>query len=158
MGTLSLTQANINSILLLGSFGFTPNVTCTDCMHGAVTIINQNLPGVIPQANMDLASSACGASFVDGGIPPGLVQTASGASNIANSSSTTTTPSSTATTPVSTATAPYSTYTSSSSTTSQASSTSASSKSSALGLSSPSLSSLISISIVACTLFLAVGV
>jgi cytoskeletal protein RodZ len=127
---MTLTQSNVNSILLLSSFGFTPNITCTDCMHGAITMFDQSFPGVIPQSDMDSASAACGPSFVDGGIPPGLIQTASGASNSTSSPSTTSS---------STATAPSSTNTSPSSTTSKAASPSASKTSSALGLSSPSV-------------------
>lgn len=146
-GVINLSQSNVNSILLLGQFVYPPNITCTDCMHGAVTIINQDLPGVIPQASMTRASSTCGTSFVDGGIPPGLIETAVGL----------TTNNSTAPPSMSTYIAPSSTTTLPS-TTPYYPASSASSTSSAPSRSSTSLSSLIFTSILLCTVLLVAGV
>jgi len=91
-GTMILDQKNFNDIALLGQFGYTANITCTDCMHGAWTIINQDVPGTIPPARLQLASDVCGPSFVDGGIPPGLLQTAFGSGVGGGGGSNSTTP------------------------------------------------------------------
>jgi hypothetical protein len=160
LGTINLSQSNINSMLLLGLFGFTPNITCTDCMHGAVTIINQDLPGAIPQDSMNRARNVCGAPFtgkqytfrplhhsdrcdnVDGGIPPGLLQTAVGSNTNVTALTATSTPTSTSPPSISLyVQLPPS-----------------SKKSSALGKSLMSFASLIGSSILLCTLLLASGV
>ncbi|KAF9466521.1 hypothetical protein BDZ94DRAFT_1251125, partial [Collybia nuda] len=78
-GTLNMNGDNIRAIAGARHAGLPSNVLCSDCMKGAVSIINAELPGEISQDDMNYAKSTCGDAFVDGGIPPSLIQTALGA-------------------------------------------------------------------------------
>lgn len=96
IGTMDFSDANIAAITTDIRKGFPSSVLCTDCMHGTYTLINQYAPGTISAANKTYATTTCGASFVDGGIPPGLIQSAYNASATA-AAPTSTTPASTTT-------------------------------------------------------------
>ncbi|KAG5734906.1 hypothetical protein E4T56_gene13910 [Termitomyces sp. T112] len=78
-GTMNLNVTDIRSIANLVKEGFPSSVVCTDCMKGAFTLMNQTMPGSFSTSDIKRATELCGASFVDGGIPPGLVSAASGA-------------------------------------------------------------------------------
>ncbi|RDB26402.1 hypothetical protein Hypma_006878 [Hypsizygus marmoreus] len=75
-GTMSLNDDDVVALATAGREGFPSNVTCTNCMKGAFTIFNQELPGFISKANAKYATDTCGADFADGGIPPGLISSA----------------------------------------------------------------------------------
>jgi hypothetical protein len=101
IGTLNLNQNNVVAIAGSRQKGFPSNIICSNCMKGAFSITNAELPGEISQSDMDNAKSTCGDSFVgmlpfchcfpksrlialvDGGIPPSLIQTAVGATPVA---------------------------------------------------------------------------
>jgi len=91
-GAMSLQENNIVAIVKAAKKGFPSSVICTNCMKGAYTIINKALPGSFSASDTKYATDMCGASFVDGGIPPGLISTALEPS-AAPAPSTTTTPS-----------------------------------------------------------------
>lgn len=98
-GTLNLNDNNVAALAGAFNAGLPSNVTCTNCAKGAFSIINADLPGAFSDTDKKAASDKCGASFVDGGIPQGLVESAyepSGSSSAA--------PSPTSTTPASSAT------------------------------------------------------
>jgi hypothetical protein len=76
-GTLDLDDNNVAALTKSIQNGFPASVICTDCMKGAYTIINQDLPGTFSANATNYATATCGASFANGGIPPGLIETAS---------------------------------------------------------------------------------
>ncbi|KAI0695974.1 hypothetical protein C8T65DRAFT_583856 [Cerioporus squamosus] len=90
--TGQLSVSNIESIATtIMSGGAIPNVpsnvTCTDCVKGAYSIVAQNFGDLIPSSVSSDLSSTCGASFVDGSQPSTVTQLASD-----SGSSTTVTP------------------------------------------------------------------
>lgn len=62
-GTMNLNDNDITALTTAGSAGFPANVTCTNCMKGAFTIVNQELSGTISTADTKYATDTCGASF-----------------------------------------------------------------------------------------------
>ncbi|KAG5645544.1 hypothetical protein DXG03_005819 [Asterophora parasitica] len=105
-GTMNLQDNNIAKIGKAAKKGLPANVLCTNCLKGAYSIINAELPGTFNDADTKYASDTCGADFVNGGIPPGLI---SSAWEPSSSSSAAPAPSSTSVTPAPAATpaAPY---------------------------------------------------
>ncbi|KAG6832833.1 hypothetical protein H0H92_009452 [Tricholoma furcatifolium] len=91
-GAMSLNDTDLTSISSVATKGFPSSVVCTNCMKGAYTIINQNLPGTIASNVTSYVTGLCGASFANGGIPPGLVETAYNASAVSTSTSTSAAP------------------------------------------------------------------
>ncbi|KAF5381970.1 hypothetical protein D9615_004276 [Tricholomella constricta] len=75
-GTMSLDANNLVSIAGAAKKGFPSSVICTNCMKGAYSIINKELPGAFTDSDTKYATDTCGAQFADGGIPPGLVSSA----------------------------------------------------------------------------------
>jgi len=73
-GAMSLNNTNIISIVKTAKAGFPSKFLCTDCLKGAYSLIKAALPGTFSTSDAKYASDTCGASFVDGGIPPGLVE------------------------------------------------------------------------------------
>ncbi|TFK92064.1 hypothetical protein K466DRAFT_582280 [Polyporus arcularius HHB13444] len=90
--TGALSVSNIESIAtgIMGG-GAIPsiptNLTCTDCVKGAYSIVSQNFGDLIPSSVSSDLSSTCGASFVDGALPSTVTQLAT-----KDGSSTTVTP------------------------------------------------------------------
>ncbi|KAG6828509.1 hypothetical protein H0H87_001755, partial [Tephrocybe sp. NHM501043] len=95
-GPLNMNDTNIASIASYIKKGFPKTVICTDCMKGAFSLISQALPGSFSGSDKAYVTDLCGASFagetqsshvsqsssvevdasLDGGIPPGLENTA----------------------------------------------------------------------------------
>jgi len=70
---------NVNELgaLVSGGYGnitLPSNVVCTNCVKAAYNILESADPTLIPKATVQ---ADCGASFVDGNNPTGIVQTAS---------------------------------------------------------------------------------
>ncbi|KAG5651750.1 hypothetical protein H0H81_007603 [Sphagnurus paluster] len=75
-GTMNLNESNIKTITDALKKGLPSSVVCTDCMKGAYSIINQQLPGSFSDSTTKYATDTCGAAFADGGIPPSLISSA----------------------------------------------------------------------------------
>jgi len=76
---------NVNELGVLASGGYSSlnlpsNVICTNCAKAAYNILEPIDPTLIPQATVQ---GECGASFVDGNNPSGIVQTASNSTSSA---------------------------------------------------------------------------
>ncbi|KAG6808445.1 hypothetical protein H0H93_016917, partial [Arthromyces matolae] len=91
-GSLSLNDSNLASIANYVQKGFPASVICTNCMKGAYTLLNQSLPGSFSASDTKYATDLCGAAFADGGIPPGLISTASVAIGTGSGSTSTSSP------------------------------------------------------------------
>jgi len=76
-GTMNLQAQNIQAIAK-GIAQLPSSILCTDCMKGGYTYINQKQPGSFSSSATSYATQTCGASFTDGGIPPGLIQLGNG--------------------------------------------------------------------------------
>jgi len=70
---MTLNDTNVASIVKGIHKGLDASIVCTDCNKGAFSFINQDAPGTFDDSDKQAASAKCGASFVDGGIPPNLV-------------------------------------------------------------------------------------
>ncbi|TDL24252.1 hypothetical protein BD410DRAFT_767437 [Rickenella mellea] len=88
----TLTLANVLTVLtqlVTGSSTFTKEVTCTNCIKAAYNILKQDDPALATATQVTAAfSTTCGASFLDGQTPSGIVQlsgaSGSGTSNTKN--------------------------------------------------------------------------
>jgi len=102
-GTMNLQENNILAITKAATKGFPSSVICTNCMKGAYSIINKEIPGSFTASDTKYVTDTCGAAFADGGIPPGLVASAwEPSANVAASPTTTSaTPTPTAVVPAS---------------------------------------------------------
>lgn len=63
-GTLSMSSDNIRQVAGARQAGLSTDILCSNCMKGAFSIINEDLPGEISQDDMDSARKTCGDSFV----------------------------------------------------------------------------------------------
>jgi len=97
-GTLNLGDNNINAIAKTFNTNL-GQVACSNCAKGAFSIVMQDQPSAISDASKQSAQNTCGASFVDGGVPEGLIESAFGATASGAA------PSPTSTTPATSATA-----------------------------------------------------
>lgn len=81
-GTLTITR--VGALLAGGwtSVTLPPNVTCTNCIKASYNILNQVDSDYFPNTTL---TETCGASFVDGKTPEGIVESASGSNNSGNS-------------------------------------------------------------------------
>ncbi|RPD63847.1 hypothetical protein L227DRAFT_572288 [Lentinus tigrinus ALCF2SS1-6] len=89
-GQLTITnlESYASTIMAGGSIPNIPsNVTCTDCVKAAYSLISQSFGDLIPSGVSSNLSSTCGSSFVDGSQPSTVTQLASN-----SGSSTTVTP------------------------------------------------------------------
>ncbi|KAM5531863.1 hypothetical protein V8D89_014493 [Ganoderma adspersum] len=90
--TGNLSIANIEALgtnLASGSssLNLPSNVTCSNCVKAAYSIVNKDFAGLVPSSVGSYFQSTCGSSFTDGSSPSDVTESASGAS-----SSTTVTP------------------------------------------------------------------
>ncbi|KAF8070563.1 hypothetical protein FPV67DRAFT_1624192 [Lyophyllum atratum] len=60
------------------------NITCSNCIKAAYTIINHDIPSLVSDAGPS-AQSQCGASFIDGTTPSGISQSAVEPTKLASS-------------------------------------------------------------------------
>jgi hypothetical protein len=84
-GTLNVPELES---LFAGGYGnvtLPANLTCTNCAKATYNIFEPVDPSLIPKATVE---AECGASFVDGTNPDGIVQTASGANSTGSQTST----------------------------------------------------------------------
>jgi len=72
-GTMTLNDTNVVSLAKAINKGLDASIVCSNCNKGAFSIINQDVPGTFDDSVKQAASAKCGASFIDGGIPAGLV-------------------------------------------------------------------------------------
>jgi hypothetical protein len=96
-GTMTLNDTNAVSLAKAINKGLDSSILCTNCNKGAFSIINSDAPGAFDDSDKQAASQKCGASFIDGGIPAGLVL-----GDYEPAASTTAAPSPTSTTPAQT--------------------------------------------------------
>jgi hypothetical protein len=72
-GTMTLNDTNVDILAKAFNKGLDASIMCTDCNKGVFSFINADAPGTFSDATKQAASAKCGASFVDGGVPPNLV-------------------------------------------------------------------------------------
>jgi hypothetical protein len=99
-GKMTLNNTNVAAIAKAVGKGLDASILCTNCNKGAFSIINSDVPGTFDDSDKQAASDKCGASFVDGGIPAGLVL-----GDYEPAASTTAAPAPTSTTPAQTTSA-----------------------------------------------------
>jgi len=98
-GTLNLSDGNVNAIAKAINTNLA-QVSCSNCAKGALSIVMQDQPSVITADFKQSAQNTCGTSFVDGGIPQGLIESAYTPTSASSAA-----PSPTSTTPATPATA-----------------------------------------------------
>ncbi|PIL34109.1 hypothetical protein GSI_03820 [Ganoderma sinense ZZ0214-1] len=83
-GNLSIANIEALGTNLVGgssSLNLPSNVTCTDCVKAAYSIINTVFAGLVPSSVPSYFQSTCGSSFTDGSSPSDVTESASAASS-----------------------------------------------------------------------------
>ncbi|KAJ7178407.1 hypothetical protein C8R43DRAFT_457182 [Mycena crocata] len=90
LGTLSLDNVGgvIEKAVTTTASSIPSNVTCTNCIKEAFNIVNADFPSMASSASSAIQSE-CGADFIDGKSPSGIVQSATTTGGGSNSASAT---------------------------------------------------------------------
>lgn len=59
-----MSKGNILRIATARRKGFSSDFVCSNCMKGALSIINADLPGEVSQNDLNFARKTCGDAFV----------------------------------------------------------------------------------------------
>ncbi|KAF8072044.1 hypothetical protein FPV67DRAFT_915738 [Lyophyllum atratum] len=75
-GTMNLNEKNIVAIVKATKAGLPSKLLCTNCMKGAYVMISTNVRDAFTASDTKFITDTCGPAFVDGGMPPGLIDSA----------------------------------------------------------------------------------